>query len=204
MTLSEQFGDFDFVNGADRGAQNLHEWVKYSPNIKALVNSVMPEIQELNDAQKDVYTTINIFDAVGTQLDNIFGNLLDLARTTGQTDDDYRLDLLARSSVLSRSGEITSMKSVYQNLITANLISLYEYQPAAFKMEATVSTIPSDATLAKIRSTLVNAKQGGNTMILSVTDAVMIQMEAFTSIQTDSPTGLSGPSHVGGTLTKGF
>lgn len=171
MTLEEQFGEYDYVNDEDRGAQNLHEWIKHSPNIKALVNSVTPEIQELHDAQKDVYTNINIFDAVGTQLDDIFGTLLGLERGTGQTDEDYRQDLLSRSSILSRSGEITAMKSVYKNLSAASLVSLFEQNPASFSMEANVLSIPSDEGLAKIRASLTELKQGGNTMLLSITDS---------------------------------
>lgn len=203
--LEEQFGNFDYTNDQDRGANILIEFVKFSPNIKALVNSVIPEIQELHDAQKDVYSTINIFEAAGTQLDDIFGTLLNLGRTTGQTDDDYRADLLAQSTILSRSGEIAVMKSIYKNLSGASVVSLFEYQPASFKMQATATTIPTDSELDKIRSTLENAKQGGNNMQLSITaSSTPFRLGEFESEQTNSPNGFSGSGFTGGTLSEGF
>lgn len=204
--LEEQFGEFDFTNDNDRGANTLIEFIKYSPNIVALVNSIMPEIQELHDAQKDVYSTINIFESVGTQLDDIFGTLLNLERETGQTDDDYRADLLAQSSILSKSGEITTMKDMYRSLVNASIVSLFEYQPAAFQMQATVSSIPSDSELVKVRSTLENAKQGGNNMSLSITDsATPFTLARLISPQLNSNFGLNGEGFTdGGTLAQGF
>ena len=203
--LEETFGNFDYVNDQDRGAQNLNEWLKFSPNVKALINSITPEIQELHDAQQDVYSTINIFEAVGTQLDDIFGTLLDLERITSQTDDDYRADLLAQATILSRSGEIVVMKSVFMNLIGASSVQLFEYQPASFQMQAVVASIPSAAELAKIRESLEKAKQGGNNMNLSVTDSLTpFEVGEFDSQQLNDPNGLSGASFTGGTLYEGF
>lgn len=202
--LETIFGEIDFVNDSDRGANNLNEWVKNSPNIIALINAVLPEIQEVHDAQQQVFANINIAEAVGTQLDDIFGTMLDLERGLSQTDDSYRLDLLAQASIISRSGEISVMKSVYKNLLSASVVSLYEFQPAAMKIEATVTTIPSASELDAIRERMVKLKQGGNNMLLSVTDSTMIVMGAFASPQLNSATGLSGPSHTGGTLTTGF
>lgn len=203
--LEQQFGEIDFENDDDRGAQNLIEFLKYSPNVISLINSVMPEVQELHDAQSDVYSTINIFEAVGSQLDDIFGTLLNLERTTGQTDDNYRIDLLAQATVLSRSGEISVMKSLYRNLLSASDVKLFEYQPAAFKMDAVASTIPSAAELEVIRTTLSTAKQGGNNMQLSITDSsTPFELEELTSQSLNDANGLSGDSFDGGILSQGF
>jgi len=202
--LKDQFGQFDYVNDDDRGAQNLIEFLKYSPNVKALINSVMPEFQELNDAQQDVYSNINIFDAIGSQLDDIFGTLLNLERETGQSDDDYKLALLSQATVLSRSGEIAVMKSLYKNLVSASSVSLYEFMSAAFKMEAQVSTMPSESELVKIRETLINSKQGGNSMSLSLTDGVGFRLGNYPTPNLNDPNGLSGGGFTGGTLYQGF
>lgn len=169
--LEEKFGNFDYVNDDDRGAQNLNEWLKFSPNVRSLVNSVMPEFQEIHDAQQDIYSTINIFEAEGSQLDDIFGNLLEVEREKNQTDDDYRLILLTQASSKSRSGEIVVMKSSYKSILAASSTLLYEQNPASFSMQANVSSIPSDEELAKIRAILKDLKQGGNTMMLSITDS---------------------------------
>jgi len=203
--LEQQFGEYDYINDLDRGANNLIEFVKYSPNIIALINSVMPEVQELHDAQKDVYSTINIFEAVGSQLDDIFGTLLDLERTSGQSDDSYRLDLLSQATVLSRSGEISVVKSLYRNLLSATSVQLFEFQPAAFKMDAIASVIPSVTELQKIRESLEKAKQTGNNMALTITSSTTpFELEELTSPSLNDVNGLSGDSFDGGTLLQGF
>jgi hypothetical protein len=203
--LEEQFGQFDFTNDSDRGANNLLEFLKYSPNVRALINTVIPEVQELNDEQQTVYSTINIFEAAGSQLDDIFGTLLNLERETGQSDDSYRADLLAQATVLSRSGEIVVLKSIYRNLTMATSVRLYEYQPAHFRIEATVTSIPSTSELEKIRLTMDNSKQGGNGMELSVgVDPIFTLNPSGSTPQLNDPKGLSGGGFVGGTLGTGL
>ncbi len=204
QALEDQFGQIDYVNDDDRGAQNLIEFLKHSPNVIALINSVMPEFQELNDAQQDVYSNINILEAIGTQLDDIFGTLLNLERETGQSDDDYRLALLSQATVLSRSGEIAVMKSLYKSLVSATSVNLYEFQPAAFKMEAQTTTVPTAAELAKIRETLVSSKQGGNNMELTITNETAFELGDHTTPQLNDPNGLSDSGFDGGFLSEGF
>lgn len=204
MTLEEQFGSRDFENDPDRGANNLLEFLKYSPNVRALINAVIPEVQEADDAMKDVYTTINLFDAVGSQLDDIFGNLLDLERETGQSDDDYRAALLAQASIIARSGEIVILKALYKNLIIASSVRLYEFKTAHFKIEATVDSIPSQTELDRIRTKLEEAKQGGNGMSLSAGIEIEFELGEFDSPQLNDPAGLSGSGFDGGILAEGF
>jgi hypothetical protein len=203
--LDKIFGDYDFVNDQDRGAQLLPEFLKNSENVKKIINAIMPEIQELHDAQKEVFSKINIFEAVGSQLDNIFGEILDLERLSGQDDEDYRLDLLAQSSKLAQSGEISVMKALYKSLTSASSVSLQEFQPAAFKMDAIVAVLPSIAQLEKLRNTLSSAKQGGNNMALTITTSENpLRLKNLTSPNPLSPTGLSGDGFTGGTLVQGF
>lgn len=167
MTAKEQFGEFDFVNDEDRGAQNLHEWLKFSPNVKALVNSIMPEIQEVHDAQSDLYTKINIFDAVGSQLDDIFGNLLETPREIGQSDTSYRTTLLGATTKFSGAGEIVVMKNLFKTFVSATRISLIEYNPATFIMNAQVP-VPNDVDISSVSKELKKTKQGGTEMDLTI------------------------------------
>ncbi len=206
MTLSDQFGAIDFVNDDDRGIGILVQWLKNSPNVQDIIQSIMPEIQELHDARKDVYLNINIFDAAGTQLDDIFGEILDTERSTGATDDEYRAELLAAVARLARSGEITVMKSAMRNLLGASSVQLFEYQPAAFKMQATASSVPSTSELATIRASLETTKQGGNSMQLAVTDkSNPFTLANLSSPQLNSAAGLNGSSFSGGGyLLEGF
>jgi len=203
MTLADEFGEIDFLNDEGRGVDNLPDFLRNSPNFVDIIEAFIPEIQELHDAQRDVFLNINIYDAEGSQLDNIFGDLLDLERLPGQSDDDYRLDIIAQASKLSKSGDILTMKRLYRSLLNASSVRLFEYQSAYFKLEAAVDSIPSEAQLEKIRSTLKTAKQGGNGMILSIND-----QSAFTLVssnpQTNSPNGLTDGTFTGGTLSTQF
>jgi len=203
MTAETEFGVIDFINDIDRGAHLLPEFLKNSPKIIALIEAILPEIQELHDAQKDIATTINIFDATGLQLDNIFGEILNLGRVLGQLDDDYRIDLLVQIVKIAKSAEILTMKRIYKTLLNASSVRLFEYQPATFKLEASVSAIPSDSKLTKIRSTLSEAKQGGNGMLLSVNDAEPFRL-VVSNPQTNSPNGLTDGTFTGGTLSTQF
>lgn len=169
--LREDFVIIDFLNDPERGAKLLPDFLKSAENVNGLINAIIPEIQELHDAQSDVYSTINIFEAVGLQLDNIYGEILDTPRLTGQTDDSYRADLLIAFSRLARSGEISTMKAAYKELAQTTNALLFEQNPASFSMQANVSTIPDAEGLAKIRAVLVELKQGGTTMMLSITDS---------------------------------
>ncbi len=186
--LREDFGIIDFLNDPGRGAKLLPDFLKSAENVNGLINAIIPEIQELHDAQSDVYSLINIFEAVGLQLDNIYGEILNTPRLTGQTDDDYRADLLIAFAKSVRSGEISAMKAAYKDLADTTNALLFEQNPASFSMQANVSVIPDASGLARIRDVLTELKQGGNTMILSITDSAT----PFT-LGTGSPSlGLTG------------
>jgi len=199
MTLEDDFGVINFSTDEGRSVDLLPEFLKSSTNLKNLILSIVPEVQEAYDAMKDVYITINIFTATGLQLDNIFGEILDLEREPGQTDTQYRADILAEASKKVRSGEISVVKSIFRSLMGATSVSLIEYQPAAFKLEAVVLAIPSASELLAIRSTMIEAKQGGNNMDLS---AYMDPYFSLTSAdnQLNDPNGLSSDSFDGGYL----
>lgn len=141
--LEEQYGIIDFQNDSNRGTDLLPEVFKNSDNIKKLINIYMQMIQELHDAGKDVYSKINILEADGDQLDDIFGNILDLERELGQSDDEYRALLLATAPKLSQGGEISVLKNMYRSLTSSSKVTLIEYQPAMFIMTAEVADLSS-------------------------------------------------------------
>lgn len=166
--LKDDFGNFDFVNDDDRGANNLPEMLKYSPNTVGLINAVMPEIQELNDAQQDIYATINIFEAVGTQLDDIFGEILDKEREQGQTDDEYRAILLAVIPGINGSGTITIVKSVLKSLSGADSVSMIEIFPHTILLHIFVDDFSDISDKGLIDSTMKEVKGGGITMDIAI------------------------------------
>ncbi len=159
--LIDDFGDFDFVNDDDRGANNLPEMLKYSPNTVGLVNAVMPEIQELNDAQQDVFSTINIFEAVGLQLDNIFGEILDTERETGQTDGEYRSALLLVIPSVSGSGTIASVKQTARDMTEQQNVSLIEVFTFVMLMHIFVDAFEDVPNAQFVSDTIKESKQAG-------------------------------------------
>jgi len=201
--LELDFGNIDFENDEGRSVDLLPDFLSNSTNVKNIILAFTPEIQQLYDEIQDIYSTINIFEAVGLQLDNIFGEVLDLSRTPGQTDGEYRSSLLAEASKKVRSGEISVVKSIFRSLTSASKVDLIEYQPARFKMEATVSSIPSASELITIRNTLIEAKQGGNGMDLAAYSQTPFELTS-TPNQLNDPNGLSGNSTSNGILGVGF
>lgn len=202
--LEKQFGLIDFINDIDRGANTLPEFLKYSENVIALINAVLKEFQELYEAQKDVYSTVNIYEAVGVSLDNIYGEILDLKREAGQLDEDYRLALLARVAQIARSGEITVLKSIFKNIVQGEYARLYEYKTASFRLFCKTQKIFTDEELQKIRDQIALAKQGGNHMELAISNAENTFTLVESNPQLNSPIGLSSDTFSGGTLAKGF
>ena len=68
--------------------------------IKALIRSVVGEVQPLEDVADDILNKRAISTAEGVQLDNI-GTILNLTRTIGQSDASYAAALLGRASSIS-------------------------------------------------------------------------------------------------------
>lgn len=161
MTIAEEFGVIDFLNDNDRGTALLPEFLKDSQRINDIINAILPEIQELHDAQFDVYSKINLNDAVGLQLDDIFGEILDLARTQSQTDEDYRTALKARISSFARSGEISVLKQAARDLTGATDVSLLEVFTMTLLMHIYVGAFEDIPNAQFISDTLGTLKQAG-------------------------------------------
>jgi hypothetical protein len=145
----------------DRGSKILPELFKNSVNVPGLINAIMPEIQELHDAQSDVYSTINIFDAVGTQLDDIFGELLDTPREGSQSDDDYRAVLLAVAPSIAGSGTILVLKATLRSLAKSSNVSLQEVIPHTILMHAIVNDFGDITNKSVIDESMQKIKGGG-------------------------------------------
>lgn len=168
MTLETDFGIIDFVNDTDRGAGLLPEFLKNADNVVGLINAIIPEIQEINDAQSDVYTTINIFDAIGTQLDDIYGEILDTPRELLQSDDDYRTVLLAVAPSIGGSGTIRIIKNTLRSLAGADIVSLLEVPLHTIILHAFVDDFLDIISKTSIDDNMKLVKAGGVGMTIGV------------------------------------
>ena len=167
MSLEEDFGIINFLTDEGRGTDILPEVLKGAENIKALINGVLPEIQQIHDAQSDIYQSINITNAVGVQLDDIFGQILDEPRKTGQSDDEYRLVLRAAVAMRTRAGEIDLIKGVAISLFEVPLldISLIELFSMQVLLHITVDSLTQITNEEMRVNALRRAKQAGVNLV---------------------------------------
>ena len=166
MTLEREFGEINFLTDEGRSTDLLPEILKNSQNVKALIDGIIPEIQEIHDVQFQIYE-ISINSAVGVQLDNIFGQILNVDRTTNESDATYRSRLLLRTRELQTTGSTESLISAYTNATGGNPTTIKEMQPMTVVMNAAISeNIEIDAFF--IVDSIRNLKQAGVTLVLII------------------------------------
>jgi len=166
--LEDDFGEINYLTDSDRGSNILPEFLKNSPDAKGLVDVVIPEIQELHDSQSDIYSTINILEAVGTQLDDIFGELLDTPRVGSQSDADYRQVLLAVAPSIAGSGTIQVIKTTLRSLSGSSDVSLIEVPPHTILLHVFVDAFGDITDKELIDTSMNKIKGGGITMEIGI------------------------------------
>ena len=120
-----------------------------SPNLVALIQLMVDQVQEIEDAQFEILTEVsNILVAVGEQLDNL-GRILNDQRN-GRTDVDYRLGLLARINLNLSSGTGEDLISLVLNVTGPNTVELVEDFPAHFDVIIQDPVPAETGTLASI------------------------------------------------------
>ena len=117
-----------------RAKARLPGFMQGATNIEAFLDAIVGEAQNIETALFQLLDQRHLTVAVGTQLDGI-GEILDLARVVGQTDADYRTDLIAQAGEIAKAGEM-------QTLITAmiNLVGLVSPE-SLFTHEAYPATV---------------------------------------------------------------
>ena len=99
-----------------------------------LIRALLGGLQNVEDVTFDLITKQAISTGEGTQLDNI-GEILQLDRDAGQTDDDYKLALFGRAGEMGGSGTLNQLLDLLGLLIpSTGIIYVDEYFPASLTL----------------------------------------------------------------------
>ncbi len=106
-----------------RAKDRLMSQYKDKPNLGFVVESLVEQIQDLEDVFVDLCTSRTIDLSAGTQLD-LLGSIVGISREPGQLDDDYRLAIKVRIGQNISEGEPESIISSFRTLTGAALVIL--------------------------------------------------------------------------------
>lgn len=109
----------------------LIEWFR-KPRWVALLQSMVGEIQEAEDAVYAVLSALDLDTAVDDVLDK-FGRLVGELRQ-GRSNDDYRAAVRVRILVNSSDGKLEQLIAIARGLVPTAVVSVQELYPAALRM----------------------------------------------------------------------
>lgn len=110
----------------------IRQQYKGKDRIKNVLDSVVNEIQNLEDVFISLKDQRSIYDSVGTQLD-VWGKILNQPRN-GLSDSDYRLVLLGQVAVNISKGTPEDMIQVFRLFTNPDYVSLNEVYPAKIQL----------------------------------------------------------------------
>ena len=132
---------FDYIDDYEvRALDRNIEFFKGLINWEKLLTIYAEDSQEIEDVLKDFHDKLNVQFGEGTTLD-VFGKIFQVARGA-LSDDEYRNLILSSYAEFQKSGQIEVLISVYKSLMLASKITLIEYFPATFIMNAEVDGTP--------------------------------------------------------------
>lgn len=138
-----------------------------SSNWGKLLRALTVPIQDLEDALDQLFNERAISTAIGAQLDGI-GTILDLARSSGQSDALYRTALFAKAGTLFYSGEPEALIAIYTSLVDASLVVLTEPRTATVQLVGTVTAIDNDALQGEYWDEMNTVRVAGVILVLEL------------------------------------
>lgn len=98
------------------------------PVIQGILKSWNTCIQDLEDVIYDLYE-INIYNAEGEQLDQLYGELFGIERK-GRTDDTYRASILSKISTFGSDGTVENLQKNLESITSSENVVIFEHYPA--------------------------------------------------------------------------
>jgi len=129
MTI-EQINDH-----AEKAKERLPRFLDGATNFNALIDIFSSRTQDLENELFNLLDQRNLSDAVGVQLDGL-GQILNLDREVGQSDEDYRQAIIGETGQLALSGQIESLINVFNALTSAVSSDVVEFFPASVLLTA--------------------------------------------------------------------
>lgn len=149
------------IDHFEKAKDRIPGFMRGAVNYESLLESFSSEIQELETVFFQLLDERHLSVAVGAQLDGI-GQILDLERTVGETDSNYRARLVARSGELAKGGEIETLIDAYLRLTEATFLVVKQTYPARVEMTAHYDGDPEDpAADQSTVDAMNNVKAGG-------------------------------------------
>jgi len=140
-------------------------------NLDAILAASADGFQQLETALLDLQLLRTIDTATGIQLDGI-GQIINVPRLGGQTDDSYRFALKTVTIILTKSGEPEAVIEAYLLVMGAAEAEYLEIYPAAFQLSALPTVDINDPdTSAFITATMNAVKAAGVRMVLATVAA---------------------------------
>ncbi len=96
--------------------------------IQGLLKSWVESIQDTENVTSEFHG-INIYNAVGLQLDQLYGELFNLSRS-GRNDTQYRAALLAKISTFGSDGTFENLQENLETVTASTDVTIFEHFPA--------------------------------------------------------------------------
>jgi hypothetical protein len=129
----------------------LLQQYKGKPKFEGFISALASQVQDTENALKQLFEERSIDSAVGVNLD-VIGEIVGLARTTGQTDEEYRDDLKVKVVQNLNEGTPEEFIAAAIYFIGANVVEYTELYPAAVSIVADV--LLTDERAAVVRTIL--------------------------------------------------
>lgn len=120
---------------AEKAKERLPRFLDGAVNFNALVDIIGGRTQDLETQLFNLLDKRNLTDAAGVQLDGL-GQILNLEREIGQSDESYRQALIGATGQLALSGQIESLINVFNALTGAVSSDVVEFYPASVLLTA--------------------------------------------------------------------
>jgi len=141
-------------------------------NIDKLMQVLASPIDDISDVADDVVLAHQLSEATGHSLDQ-WGNLLQVTRVTGETDDHYRARLVVQSLIYRRSATVQDMVSSCAGVlgVGTDSVSLTDGSaPAAFNMGVYLSDIVGAGLTLSNFSDMMKAAKAAGVLLTMVTE----------------------------------
>ena len=131
---------------AEKAKDRLPRFLDGATNFNALIDIMGVRTQGIETELFNLLDQRYLAIAVGAQLDGL-GQILNLEREIGQSDSDYRFDLIAETGKLALSGQIESLILLFKTITFAVSLDLVEFYPASVLLTAFYDADEQDALL---------------------------------------------------------
>lgn len=124
---------------------SLYQYWDNSPTFNNLLSAQAKQLQLLQDTLQQILTEVNIFDAIGSVLDDL-GDVVQITRQVNESDTIYRNRTLAAISAKTGYGTPNDIISVSKALTKSSYCVYWEHFPANYVIEIDGASISESFT----------------------------------------------------------